>query len=640
MNEEPKTIKNKVKTKRFTRRMQAKLLLVFCVIVGLLIALIVRLTYLAATDKYKKQALELRSYITSEVPCKRGDILDRNGEVLATSVLYYKLILDPTVINYDQKYIDPTIEALHAAYGLDRNELRKIITDKKDNAYVVLSKNLTYDDKQRFTDHVASLEKDVAKYVKGVWFEDEYKRVYPYGSLASHVIGFTVSGNTGTYGVEQYYNDSLSGTNGRSYGYYDSELNIVETVNPATDGNTVVTTVDINVQRVVQDAVEGFLKKYGALNAAAVVMDAYNGEILAMQSNFSYDLNAPRNLKPYHTDEEISAMNDQQQLDALYAMWRNFCISDAYEPGSIYKPFTVAAALEESVVSTRDTFVCDGGEDFPGDIRIKCSRKKGHGEISLAQSIMFSCNDALMQIAAKEGRDIFNSYQEDYCIGSITGIDLPGEASGRIFTKKELNGTELATSSFGQGFTTTMIQMASSFSALINGGIYYQPHVVKRIQNSAGAAVTKVSPLVVNKTTSAFTSEFIKESLYLTVSDGTGKKANLEGYKIGGKTGTSQKLPRDAEKYLVSFLGFIESGDRCIIIYCIVDECKDQEKASTSDTAIELFNEIADRSLPYLKIYPEGEIDYHIEIILPEDLETEEGFDPSGNDETQVISGD
>ncbi|MBO7335651.1 MAG: penicillin-binding protein 2, partial [Lachnospiraceae bacterium] len=469
---------------------------------GLLIALIVRLTYLAATDKYKKQALELRSYITSEVPCKRGDILDRNGEVLATSVLYYKLILDPTVINYDQKYIDPTIEALHAVYGLDRGELRNTITEKKDNAYVVLSKNLTYEDKQKFTDHVASLEKDVAKNVKGVWFEDEYKRVYPYGALASHLIGFTVSGNNGTYGVEQYYNDSLSGTNGRSYGYYDSELNIVETVNPATDGNTVVTTIDINVQRVVQDAVEGFLKKYGALNVAAVVMDAYNGEILAMQSNYSYDLNAPRDLKPYHTEEEISAMTDQQQLDALYAMWRNFCISDAYEPGSIYKPFTVAAALEESVVSTRDTFVCDGGEDFPGDNRINSSRKKGHGEISLAQSIMFSCNDALMQIAAKEGRDIFNSYQEDYCIGSITGIDLPGEATGRIFTKKELNGTELATSSFGQGFTTTMIQMASSFSALINGGIYYQPHVVKRIQNSAGAAVTKVSPLVVNKTTS------------------------------------------------------------------------------------------------------------------------------------------
>ncbi len=634
------TVKNKkhTKQKRFTRKMQAKLLLVFCVILAGLAALSVRLTFLSSTDKYKKNALELRSYITSEVACRRGDILDRNGEILATSELRYKLILDPSVVTYNEKFIEPTVNALSAVYGFDKNELISKINEDTKSAYVMLKKDLSYEEKAAFTNYVSELTGDDAL-VKGVWFEDEYKRVYPYGSLASHVLGFTVAGDEGTYGIEQYYDETLSGTNGRSYGYYDSELNIVETVNPAKDGDTIVSTIDMNVQRVVQNTIEKFLDTYGAENAAAIVMDANSGEILAMQSNYSYDLNSPRDLSKVCTEEEIESMTDEQQLKALFSMWRNFCLSDAYEPGSIYKPFTVAAALEESVVSTSDTFLCDGYETFPGDVKIKCSRKSGHGTISLAQSIMYSCNDALMQIAAKAGKEIFNAYQEDYCIGSITGIDLPGETTGQIFSVKELNETELATSSFGQGFTTTMIQMASSFCALINGGTYYQPHIVKRIQNSDGATIKKIQPLAVNKTTSEVTSEFIKESLYLTVSDGTGKNAKIDGYVIGGKTGTSQKLPRDAEKYLVSFLGFVESGDKCVIIYCVVDECKNPEMADKSDTAMKLFSEIAEKSLPYLKIYPEGDINYHIEIITPDDLLLEEDYDHSLDEGTADLIG-
>ncbi len=614
----------------------------------------VRLFYLASTDKYEKNALELRSYVSSEVQSKRGDILDRNGQVLATSELYYRLILDTSVVLYNEKSVDPTIDALVKVFAVDEADLREKINTNKEkessdrNRYIILKTGLSFDDRNAFYDFVdgMSIDDDVKDYIKnkkGVWFEDEYKRVYPYGELASHIVGFTQYYDTGSYGVEQYYNDVLCGKSGRTYAYYDTELNIVETVNPPENGNNVVTTIDINVQRILQECVEGFLDEYGALNCAAIVMDANNGEVLGMQSNYSYNLNNPRDLSEFYREDEINAMSSEELSNELFKLWRNFCISDAYEPGSIYKPFTVAAGLEESIISVNDRFVCDGHEDFAGDIRIKCSNKRGHGEISLAQSIMLSCNDALMQIAAKEGGAVFNQYQQDYCIGSLTGIDLPGEAEGRIFSVSELNPTELATSSFGQGFTTTMIQMASSFCALINGGTYYEPHIVKRIQNTSGATIQKNEPLIVNKTTSESTSNFLKEALYLTVSDGTGKQANLEGYRIGGKTGTSQKLPRDAEKYIVSFLGFIESADKCYIIYVVVDECQNEEMAMSSNTAIGIFNDIADRCLPFLGVYPEGEINYHLNIIMDEDLlfdEDNPDYDPAEDEASPNVFGE
>lgn len=645
MEDETVQVKHKPKKRKFLRKMQAKFLLVFCVIIIFIVILIVKLFSLAITDKYEKHALELRSYVSSEIKSKRGDITDRNGNIIATCELNYTLVFDPSVTTFMTDYIDPTIEALAQVYGLKRNDLREI-TDRNKNLdnkdkerYIVLKKGLSYEEKAAFNEYVKNLDKDTRNLVKGVWFEDNYKRVYPYGSLASHVVGFAVNGNEGNYGVEQYYNELLNGKNGRTYGYYDTELNIVETVNPPEDGYSVVTTIDINVQRILQNAVEGFLNEYGANNAAAIVMDANSGEILGMQSNYSYNLNSPRDLSSFYSEEALDAMEDKEKLDALYKVWRNFCLSDEYEPGSIYKPFTVSAALEEKIVSTKDRFLCDGFETFSGNNKIKCHKVRGHGDISLAQSIILSCNDALMQIAAKEGKTIFHSYQEDYGIGSITGIDLPGEAKGHIFSEAQLNETELATSSFGQGFTTTMIQMASSFCALVNGGTYYQPHVVRKIVNSQGATVQKIDPLVVNKITSEATSEYLREALYLTVTEGTGKKAQVDGYMIGGKTGTSQKLPRDAEKYLVSFLGFIEDGNRCYIIYVIVDECANEEMASRSDTAVTLFLDIADRCLPYLEVYPEGEIDYHVEIITEDELAVDETLlnDPENTDVSNIL---
>lgn len=636
----------KKQIKKLRSWMQNRLVFFFCVFFVLFLVLMIRLAILSGEDKYEKSALAQQSYVSSVIPYKRGDILDRNGNVLAASNLIYHLILDPKVLLADEANVEPTIQALVSVYGLDETELRSILVEKKNSSYVILKRQLSYSEKDLLTQYEEEWKKQreqnkaLKGELKGVWFEEEYQRSYPYESVASHVIGFTVSGDVGSYGIEQQYNEELIGTNGRTYGYYDSSLNIQKTVKEAVDGNQIVSTIDVNVQRVVQRHVEEFLDTVGAENVGVVLMDADTGEVYAMQSNYSYNLNAPRDLSLRYTEEERKAMSDEQTVNALYDVWRNFCISDAYEPGSTFKPMTVAAALEEKITDTEAEFLCDGKETFAGDITIRCSNSRGHGKISLAQSLMLSCNDALMQLAAEEGRDIFYFYQKHFLLGTKTGIDLPGETAGSLIPLENLNQTELATSSFGQSFTVNMLQMASAFASLINGGTYYEPHVVKAIKNSEGATIKKIDPIVVTKTVSADTSEFIKEAMFLTVQEGTANKAQVTGYLMGGKTGTAQKYPREAGKNLVSFLGFVESEDKTVIAYVVVDEAHDEEKMSRSSTASVLAAEILEEALPYLKMYPEGEINYRVEIIRDADRDINEEDNPDYNPENNESNPD
>lgn len=633
----------KKKTKKLTPKMKKNLTIVYGVFAVLSLFLIVRLAFLSGEDKYEKSALAQQSYVSSVIPYKRGDILDRNGQVLASSNMVYHLILDPKVLLYDEDNVQPTLDALVSVYGLDEAELKSILVEKKNSSYVVLKRQLSYTEKEEFTVYTEGLSEKEAGKIKGVWFEEEYQRNYPFQTTASHIIGFTVSGDVGTYGIEQYYNEELIGTNGRTYGYYDASLNIQKTVKEAQDGNQVVSTIDINVQRVVQKYVENFLKDVGAENVGVILMDADSGEILAMQSNYSYDLNAPRDLTAYYAEEELEQMTSEEKLNAMYDLWRNFCISDAYEPGSTFKPFMIAAALEEDIVEIDSEFLCDGKETFgeSQSIVIRCSNKKGHGKISLAQSLMYSCNDALMQIAADCGKEMFYQYQKHFLLGTKTGIDLPGETTGELISVDKLNQTELATSSFGQSFTVNMVQMAAAFASLINGGTYYEPHVVKAIKNPDGATIKKMEPVVVGKTVSLDTSDFIRETMYLTVTDGTAKKAQVEGYLIGGKTGTAQKYPREAGKNLVSFLGFVETDHQKVVIYVVVDEAHDETLMSKSTTASSLAASILEEALPYLKMYPEGEITYYIEKIGQDDILTNETdnpeYDPEENENTPDV---
>ncbi len=294
-------------------------------------------------------------------------------------------------------------------------------------------------------------------------------------------------------------------------------------------------------------------------------------------------------------------------MDAWNQMWRNFCVNDTYEPGSPAKPMTVAAGLEEGVISQNDTFLCDGGQDV-GGYRIKCSNIYGHGILTLEQSLMKSCNDAMMQIAAKLGVQRFAKYQKLFGMGQKTGIDLPGEAYGLIYNADNMGPTDLAVNSFGQSYNSTMIQMAAAFASVINGGSYYEPHVVKQILNDQGSVVKKIEPNLVRETVSQSTSDFIRHALFMTVDDeeGTGKAGRVAGYKVGGKTGTAEKLPRSAHNYLVSFCGFAPADDPQLLMYVVIDTPNLPGKEQAHSTfATEVFQKIMAEALPYLNVFPD-----------------------------------
>lgn len=585
----------------------------FCVVFALILGICGRLMWLNVEkgEGYGRKVLAQQSFGTNtNLPYRRGDILDRNGVVLARSTKVFNVILDPSIVNMDEGNIEPTIGALVSVYGLDANELRVILREKEKSAYIRLLRRQSLESKLAFEELAAQSKK-----ITGVWFEEEYTRSYPFGSLASHVIGYTVGGDIGTWGIEQYYNDELIGTNGREYGYYDAELNLTKVSKPATDGNTVISTLDVNVQRGVEEKIKEFLATWKCENIGVIVMNPNNGAIYAMASNAGFDLNEPRDLSAYYSQEEIGAMDEEDTLKALNRMWRNFCISDTYEPGSTFKPFTVAAALEENLVKAADTFTCDGYRMVAG-YRINCNRRSGHGVVTLTEALMKSCNPALMSIGELLGRDSFHIYQEHFGFGQKTGIDLPGESGSILIPEENLNVTELATSSFGQGFNITMVQLASAFCSLVNGGNYYQPHVVETIRNAAGAVVYESNGVPLNISVSAQTSEFMRQAMFMTVDGGTASLAKVDGYLVGGKTGTAQKGVRDKEnqKYVVSFVGCVPTDDPQVVIYVVIDEVHDEEKKASSSLATSLTSEILEEILPYLGIYPEGEINYHIDL--------------------------
>lgn len=648
-----------------TNRMKRKLALLFTIIVLALIGVNVRLAYINKTngDKYTKRVLAQQDTNSTLLPYRRGDILDRNGTILATSEKVYNLILDPKVLSQnadeedpDKDCVEPTLQALVQYFGLDEAELRATYNDRIDSSYVVLLRQLTKDEISEFE---ALMENDEAgARIKGVWFEDSYIRRYPYDSLACHVIGYTVTGNQGQTGIEQEYSDVLNGTNGRSYKYLNEDLEQSTMVRQPTDGNTVVSTIDATLQEIVEKYIDKFIEDYtnkntegpAAKNIGVIMMNPQNGEILAMASDVDYDLNNPHDLveNGYLTQEEADAMSEEELLDARNQMWRNFCISDGYEPGSTVKPLTVAAALELGVVSDSSTFVCDGGQTVvEGQPRIKCAKRAGHGLITLEGALMFSCNDALMQIGAMLGYENYLKYQEIFNFGLKTNIDLPGEANNAttVFNEDTLGVTELATSSFGQGYNTTMIQVASAFSSVINGGYYYQPHVVKKILDADGGTVENIGATLVRQTVSEKTSSLIRQYLYHTMygeadsngNNATGRNARVAGYAMGGKTGTAQKIPRSDRKYLVSFIGFAPVDNPQVVCYVVVDEpnAADATAQASSSFAQEIFKNIMTEAMPYLNIYATEEIpaDMQDEVDAQKAAEEESGSTEEGTEE-------
>ncbi len=599
----------------FNKKMQTKLLIVFVVLLFALFYLTYRLVMINRTsgDDYAVTVLKQQEATGKTIPYKRGDIMDRNGTLLATSVKVYNLILDPKVIvSDDGKYLDATVEALSECFGYETEELYNIIEQNRESSYYIYEKQLTYEQIEGFEKKQTESQKDESiANIEGVWFEEEYKRSYPFSNLACSVIGFTSSGNVGNWGLEEYYNDYLNGIDGREYGYVNSDNNMETVIKNASDGDSIISTIDFNIQSIVEKHIAAYVKEYKPENVAVVVADPNNGEILAMASDRSYDLNEPRKLQgvyyngKYITKKKENKLSDAKKMEIYNVIWRNFCISDTYEPGSTFKPVTVAAALEEAKATDQQTYVCDGGELVTGwDSKIKCHNKSGHGTIDLAQTLMFSCNDGLMQIAATLGKETFCSYQENFGYGMKTGIDLPGEARGVVAEAKDMSGVDLACYSFGQNFNVTAVQMVSAFSSLINGGYYYEPHMVKQIVNSSGGVVENVEKRLVKQTVTQNTSQSIKDALVRTVTEGTGSAAAVDGYVVGGKTGTAQKHDKNEDVYLLSFLGFAPYENPEVVCYVIVDE-PDVPDTSSSAYASRLFSDIMEEVLPYMNIFPE-----------------------------------
>lgn len=615
-----------------------KLVWLFGIVVLAFVGLGIRITVINASQgkQYSKQVLSQsqQKYDSRVIPFKRGDITDRNGVVLATSEKVYKVILDCKVVNTKEEYVEPTIKALEDVLGLDEETIREKLEDEttKSSQYQILQSNVSINQKKAFEDYT-DVSSDEAKEtltkeeiaersnVKGVWFEEDYRRVYPLNSTASHLVGFTYTGDTADWGIEGYYSSTLNGVNGRQFGYYNSDDDVEQTIIDPVNGNSVQSTIDLNIQQVVEKYIDKFMTgmangprgEQGAANVGVVVANPKNGEILAMATDNPYNLNNPRDLTPYYSDEEIKQMKDKDDgtmLKALYGIWQNYCISDAFEPGSTVKPLTIGAALDADVVQPTDTFVCDGYQKF-GDTMIRCSiYPRAHGTETLSDLIKHSCNDGLMQIGALLGPEEFLKYQKIFNFGSTTGIDLPGEATGILHSEENLSSgsTELASASFGQGYTCTMIQEIAAICSAINGGYYYQPHVVSKIMNEDGDVIKDIQPVVTKQTVSSDVSALIRQYMGAVMeSDGTGATAKVDGYSMGGKTGTAQKYPREDKKYLVSFIGFAPLDDPQVVVYVVVDE-PNAEYQADSLYAQYLYKGIMTEILPYLNIFQDEEV--------------------------------
>lgn len=647
--------KRKVR-KKFLHRMKIKLTGVFAIVLVGFIVVLCRLVYIEQVkgEEYEMRVLSQQRYDSLAIPYRRGDILDRNGTELATSTKVYNLILEPKIILAEgSKEVvlengesttkkELVISALKTYFGLTDEEINTALEDEN-SLYKIMARKLPYDVVEPYNEY---LETKNGSYMVGVWLEDEYQRYYPYSTLACQVLGFTASGNVGNSGIELYYNEELNGVEGRQYGYLTSDQTLQRTIREPKNGYSVVTTLDTNIQMIVEQQIAEFMAETGAASVSVLAMDPNNGEILAMANSYTFDCNQPYNEEYFYyqfanpdgsysltrmiqptpdtpegeaqsaepqptvisapSGPELAAqMTDEERLNALNKLWRNYVISDSFEPGSTFKPFTIAAGLEEDVIHDGDTFLCEGHYTVvEGERPVNCHLLSGHGQVTVEGAIMQSCNCALMQIVQKEGASVFYKYEKAFGFGARTYVDLPGEinTADLFHTEEGLNPMELATTSFGQGQNVSMIQLCTGFCSLINGGNYYQPHIMKQIINENGDVVTSYEPTILRRTISEETSGLLKEYLYQAVENGTGKRVRLEGYSIGGKTGTAEKLPRGNEKYVISFIGFAPVEKPKIVLYVVVDEPKEADQSHSGASSL-LAHDIFQEVLPYMNIF-------------------------------------
>lgn len=652
------------KGKTFKKILREKLGVMIIIILLAFGGLCVRLVYITRDNQesYQKKILTQQRYDSTTLPFKRGTITDRNGTILAVSEKVYNVVLDCKVMLDDERSKEPTLSALAECFGLSRSDLDAYVENNPNSQYYVLKKRLTYDEISPFLDKEKEVAAEAAEFnktadsdnqkgvINGVWFEEEYTRRYPNNSLACDVIGFTGTDNNGTYGLEEYYNDELNGTNGREYGYLNDDATLERTTIAAVDGHSLVSTIDANIQAIAEKYILQFNEEYrdaaregaGSYNTGCIIMNPNNGEILAMASYPSFDLNNPKDLSAYYTEEEIKEMQDNNTYyDTLNQLWRNFCISDTYEPGSTAKTITIATGLETGKITGNETYQCAGGLQV-ADHYIRCNVRSGHGTLDVSGALEQSCNVALMEMGEAIGVKTMIKYENIFNLGLKTNIDLAGEArtASLVYNESTMGESELATSSFGQGFNVTMIEMAAAFSSIVNGGYYYEPHVVSKITNSTGDTVRNIEPRVLKQTISETTSAQMRQYLYAAVAEGTGKSARPAGYAIGGKTGTAEKVPRDHKHYVVSFIGCAPADDPQIVIYVVVDEPNAEGQGQAHATfATGIVKNILSEVLPYMHIGMTEEMTIaeqaEVDAMLTNSIQT-----PSTTTEDGAASGD
>ena len=513
------------------------------------------------------------------IPPNRGSILDRNNQVLAISTTVYNVALDSLqlaeVAELSPEEQEKTLTTLCEYFPeLDYNTLKQYVTINPETGELYMNNHWKY--------LVKGIERSVkeeleAMNLKGVYFEKSSKRSYPLNSSACHLVGFTRG--DAQWGLEGYYNSYMEGTPGRSFILYNGADSVVHQDYDAKDGDTIITTIDYNIQKIAEEVVAETAAEWSAKNVAAMVMDPYTGEVYAMAESHSFDLNNPNEIPEWETDitytENWDQLSNEEQLNYLNTMWKNFCVSDTYEPGSIFKPMLVAAALEEGVITPNSSFQCNGYTDI-GGYRIKCHLVSGHGNINVEQIMAQSCNMGVIQIANLLGADKFYEYQREFGFGDYTGIDLPGEAAGQLHSKESIGPTELATMSFGQTFNCTSIQVIAAFSSLINGGNLVKPHVVSQIVDADGNVVLQNDTEVVRRVISEKTSAYMRTALKATVENGLAKKLEIDGYSIGCKTGTAEQGSRtNDDLWALSNMSYFPAENPKYIVFTVINQPSD-----------------------------------------------------------------
>lgn len=615
-----RNIKNrKTKKNRIRKTKNGSILfLMFLIIFSLCFVGIFRVMSIKAKsgEEFEKAAIEnqLNKVTDQTINANRGSILDRNNQPLAISTTVFNVALDIRLLNeLKPEQITEILTKVSEILQIDINQLNGYLVKgadgkllpENDTHWKIIKKKIPYD-----------LGKQLeAENLTGVNLEADTQRNYPQNNTAAQTIGF-VMGDT-SWGLERIYNEQLTGTPGRIYRTYEGNQTVVTNDIQPIKGNDIVTTLDLTLQQYAEDIVENEYKKlsptYTPNSVSLILMNPKTGEILAMAQYPDFNLNNPSEislLEDATYKANFEKLPEEEQLKIKNSVWKNFAITDAFEPGSTFKAITVAAGLEEGIISENETFYCAGYKQV-ADYKIRCHKRDGHGTLTLTQALEKSCNMAMLDIVEKLGRTAFYRYQRDFGFGYRTGIDLFGEinADTYILPEEKLNATELATSAFGQTFTATPIQIITAFAATINGGNIVKPYLVSQIIDENGNIVEEKSPEIVRKVISEETSDFLRTAMIQTLEEGgTGYKANIPGYKIGGKTATAQQGNRNDNIYTLGFAAYLPAEDPEYLMLATIDRPKDYIKSAPGEVSpVPMVKEFSQKIIEYKAIPPSNE---------------------------------